>query len=129
MDPTRNKGGIPTAAQIQIETRLLGLPDSDAEALHDHWLANGYKTGRNPVKDWRAVVRTWKRREYFPSQKVKGPTPGSLMTNEILDALAANPSYTKVDVQKEAWRFKQWCQEKNVQPLVTSFVKFLNAKL
>lgn len=28
-----------------------------------HYEANGWKVGRNPMKDWKAAVRTWKHRE------------------------------------------------------------------
>lgn len=31
----------------------------DAGKWLDHYTANGWKVGRNPMKDWRASVRTW----------------------------------------------------------------------
>jgi hypothetical protein len=31
----------------------------DAEAWLAHYEANGWRVGRNPMKDWRAAVRTW----------------------------------------------------------------------
>jgi hypothetical protein len=121
--------GMPTLEMIKTETARFGLPDSDAEHIRDVWLANGYKTGRNKVVDWRAVIRLWFRNGYFPSLKKIAPKPGELMTNEILDALAQNPAYKKVDVQAEAWKFKKWCEENDRALLVTSFIKFLNGKL
>lgn len=115
---------------IKTETAKLGLPDSDAEHIFDSWLVNGFRNGRNQaIKRWTAAIRMWHRQGYFPSQKKNTAKVAGEMTNEILDALAANPAYKKIDVQKEAWRFKAWCQENNHKPLVTSFVKFLNAKL
>lgn len=62
--------GMPTLVQVRAEAKLKGLLESDAEYLYDHWLANGYKTGKNRVKDWRAVIRTWKACQWFPSQKI-----------------------------------------------------------
>ena len=33
----------------------------DAERWYDWYEANGWKSGRNSMKDWRAAVRTWER--------------------------------------------------------------------
>jgi len=61
--------GMPPTDAVKAEALRMGLTEEDALAVTDHWLANGFKTGRNPVKDWRAVLRTWKREKWFPSQK------------------------------------------------------------
>jgi hypothetical protein len=121
--------GMPPLSEIKPQAAMMGLPESDAQFIFDYWLSNGFKTGRNTVKDWRAVMRVWKTGKYFPSLKVAKPKPGELMTNEILDALAQNPSYKRVDVQAEAWKFKEWCERTGNRPLVTSFIKSLNTKL
>lgn len=33
----------------------------DAEQWHAHYTANGWRVGKNPMKDWQAAVRTWER--------------------------------------------------------------------
>lgn len=33
----------------------------DPQKWIDHYSANGWKVGRNPMKDWKAAVRTWER--------------------------------------------------------------------
>lgn len=33
----------------------------DAENWYDWYSANGWKVGKNPMKDWKAAVRTWER--------------------------------------------------------------------
>lgn len=35
----------------------------DAERFVDYYTANGWKVGKNPMKDWKATVRTWAARE------------------------------------------------------------------
>lgn len=35
----------------------------DAQKWYDYYTANGWKVGRNPMKDWKAAVRTWERTE------------------------------------------------------------------
>lgn len=36
----------------------------DAEHFIDYYNANGWKVGKNPMKDWKAAVRTWERNGY-----------------------------------------------------------------
>jgi hypothetical protein len=31
--------------------------------FHDHYRANGWRVGRNPMRDWKSAVRTWERNE------------------------------------------------------------------
>ena len=33
----------------------------DAERFYDYYTSNGWKVGRNPMKDWKAAVRRWER--------------------------------------------------------------------
>lgn len=33
----------------------------DPERWHSYYTANGWRVGKNPMKDWRAAVRTWER--------------------------------------------------------------------
>ena len=35
----------------------------DPERFIDYYTANGWKVGKNPMKDWKAAVRTWERSE------------------------------------------------------------------
>lgn len=34
-----------------------------AFAIHNYYQANGWKVGKNPMKDWKAAVRTWLQRD------------------------------------------------------------------
>jgi len=61
--------GMPDPDSIRNEVLRQGLTEEDGDYLVDNWLANGYRHGRNPVKDWRALIRSWKIQKYFPSQK------------------------------------------------------------
>ena len=35
----------------------------DPERFIDYYTANGWKVGKNPMKDWKAAVRTWERQD------------------------------------------------------------------
>ncbi|WP_281511481.1 DUF6291 domain-containing protein [Alistipes finegoldii] len=39
-----------------------GTP-TDAECFYDYFTANGWRTGKNPIKDWKAAARNWMRRK------------------------------------------------------------------
>lgn len=44
----------------------------DAERFIDYYTANGWKVGKNPMKDWKAAVRTWERSSQPAQQKTAG---------------------------------------------------------
>ena len=48
----------------------------DAQKFYDFYTSNGWKVGKNPMKDWRAAVRTWERSDIAPvgSKAKKGMT-------------------------------------------------------
>lgn len=46
----------------EIETYCLERKNSiDAQTFFDFYESNGWKVGKNPMKDWRAAVRTWEK--------------------------------------------------------------------
>ena len=53
----------------------------DAERFVDYYTSNGWKVGKNPMKDWKAAVRTWERSENHgtrPPQKAASQQEGVL---------------------------------------------------
>lgn len=50
----------PTVEEVEeyCKTRSNGI---DAQRFVDHYDAVGWRVGRNPMKDWKAAVRTWER--------------------------------------------------------------------
>ena len=36
----------------------------DADKWYDYYASNGWKVGKNPMKDWKAAVRTWEKSGY-----------------------------------------------------------------
>ena len=51
----------PTLAEVQEYIREKNY-SIDAERFIDYYEANGWKVGKNPMKDWKATVRNWERR-------------------------------------------------------------------
>jgi len=63
---TRTRFSAPDINEITAYMRLRAKeknlsinPDSEAERFADYYNANGWKVGKNPMKDWKAAVRNW----------------------------------------------------------------------
>ena len=50
----------------------------DADAFVDFYASKGWRIGQNPMKDWRAAVRTWEKRERRYDPGMYTETEGSL---------------------------------------------------
>lgn len=72
-NPSQTKGGrrfapptrddVSAYALSYAEEKRLDPGGFDAERFCDYYASNGWKVGRNPMKDWRATVRDWVRRD------------------------------------------------------------------
>jgi hypothetical protein len=51
----------PTANEIDLYAKEIGFLTLDPSYFIDHYESNGWLIGKNPMKDWKATVRTWKR--------------------------------------------------------------------
>lgn len=59
---TAPRFSAPTVDEVREYIRQQGY-NVDAEHFVDYYTSNGWKVGRNPMKDWRATVRTWASRD------------------------------------------------------------------
>jgi hypothetical protein len=63
----------------------------DPQAWLDHYTANGWKVGRNPMKDWKAAVRQWERNDLGrskPAAQGKPVTFAQQRQQNVLDLIA-----------------------------------------
>lgn len=64
-----SKEAHPTAAEVEAYAGEVGHPEFDATRFVDYHAAQGWRLSNgNPMKDWRATVRNWIRRD-SPPQK------------------------------------------------------------
>lgn len=54
----------------------------DAQQFYDYYESNGWKVGRNPMKDWKATLRQWKARE---SKQISKPKPKTVFDLTVED--------------------------------------------
>ena len=53
----------PTREEVR-EFCMARRNEVDPDKWFDYYSANGWRVGRNPMKDWRAAVRTWERKNF-----------------------------------------------------------------
>ena len=60
--PTRHRFTPPTVDEVKAycTEKAYAL---DADRFIDYYTSNGWRVGKNPMKDWKAAVRTWSRKE------------------------------------------------------------------
>lgn len=56
--PTRPRFTPPTVDQVRAYCAEKGYA-VDADRFVDYYTSNGWRVGKNPMKDWKAAVRTW----------------------------------------------------------------------
>lgn len=61
----------PTFEEVAAYCRERGN-DIDPQSWYDYYTANGWRVGRNPMKDWKAAVRTWERNGFQGGNKPAG---------------------------------------------------------
>ena len=81
--PTRKRFVPPTLEEVKAYCRERQNV-VNAERFIDHYSSNGWKVGRNPMKDWKAAVRTWERSEFNKADK---PQEKKSSGNVFLDIL------------------------------------------
>lgn len=58
----KNKFIKPTVEEVQSYIQEKGFT-VNAQTFIDYYTSNGWRVGKNPMKDWKAAVRTWQQKE------------------------------------------------------------------
>jgi len=54
----------------------------DADKFFNYYESNGWRVGRNPMKDWRASVRTWEKTDYGKDKQTSRPLSAKAERNK-----------------------------------------------
>ncbi len=71
----------PTLAEVQAYCNERNNK-VDAEHFYDYYEANGWKVGKNSMKDWKASVRTWERNGYDSKPKAQAQKQSSSIMDD-----------------------------------------------
>lgn len=83
--PTKAKRFVkPTLSEIE-QYCIERNNNVDAQHFYDHYESNGWKVGKNAMKDWKACVRTWERNGYDKPIKKKNNKQDAL--NDMRDLM------------------------------------------
>ena len=66
--PSRHRFSPPTVDDVREYCTENGF-HVDADRFVDFYTSNGWKVGRNPMKDWKSAVRSWNRKEIVENGK------------------------------------------------------------
>ena len=73
----------------------------NAAHFYDYYESNGWKVGKNSMKDWKAAVRTWERSEYRkPNSKKNSKEDAINVVNNLMNKLGG------VDTEQSTTDFK-----------------------
>ncbi len=70
--PTRPRFSPPTVEEVRAYCAEKGYA-VDPDRFVDYYTSNGWKVGKNPMKDWRAAVRNWNGKEHQNGQTEPKP--------------------------------------------------------
>lgn len=62
--PARSRFVPPSVEEVAAYCNERGYTGVDPERFVDYYTSNGWKVGRNPMKDWKAAVRSWNGKEH-----------------------------------------------------------------
>lgn len=75
----------PSVEELKLLFAKIGLPESEASRFFDFYESNGWRVGKNPMKNWRSAAQNWKRnydeRRYQNNGKV-APTQRPMSSEE-----------------------------------------------
>lgn len=79
----------PTLEEVQAycKERHYGTLDVSPQRFIDYYTSNGWKVGRNPMKDWKAAVRNWARGEHKQGYNSDNVQPNNEDQSEKLNKL------------------------------------------
>ena len=86
--PKRKTFTKPTIDEIQ-DYCIERNNNVNAEHFFDYYESNGWKVGKNSMKDWKAAVRTWERSEYRkPNSKKNSKEDAINVVKELMNEYA-----------------------------------------
>lgn len=68
--PVRHKFSPPTVEEVQTYCKEKGYA-IDPGRFVDYYTSNGWRVGKNPMKDWKAAVRSWNGKEQQQNGKTE----------------------------------------------------------
>jgi len=76
----------PTADELKLQAAKIGLPEREAEKFFCYYASNGWRVGKNKMKQWRSAMAGWKLRwEERRGVAAVSPTTLAILHQKELD--------------------------------------------
>jgi hypothetical protein len=76
----------PTAEDLKLQAAKIGLPEREAEKFFCYYASNGWRVGKNKMKQWRIALSGWKLRwEERRSGSAINPTTQAILHQKELE--------------------------------------------
>ena len=100
----------------------------DPDKWYDFYTSNGWRVGKNPMKDWKAAVRTWEKQHPIPQQVPQEPLilieEGKFYIDDSETYCKGYADLVKDIPQERRDRLCEWFIEKfNGQRVKLSFIR------
>lgn len=79
--PSRTRFNPPSLEEVQAYCNERNN-NVDAERFIDYYTSNGWKVGKNPMKDWKSAIRTWERNG-FDTKKPEQQGTGNIFVDML----------------------------------------------
>jgi uncharacterized protein YdaU (DUF1376 family) len=79
----------------------LNMPAAEAQRFTDYYTANGWRVGRNPMKDWKAAARNWRKGfndRVAQQQPTQARTAPQGLPKQVVE-IANRPKLSQTDVE------------------------------
>ena len=125
----------PTREAFQLHAEKIGLPPDQEEWAWNYYESNGWKVGRNPMRNWQAALINWRKNWQAKGTGV-GTTNGhkSLSIWEMKEAMEAKQSRCKELSDRhynDSGAFHEWTSQPARQEFIIlkKQIKELQAKI
>lgn len=65
----------PTIEEMKFHGEKIGLPAEECEACFHYYESNGWRVGKNPMRNWRSTMQTWKKKYDERRYQAHQPNP------------------------------------------------------
>lgn len=77
---------VPTTEELKLQAEKIGLPEREAEKFFLYYESNGWRVGKNKMKQWRSALTGWKLRwEERRDVSAVSPTTQAILHQKELD--------------------------------------------
>ena len=101
----RGKFRKPTGSEVIGHGVKIGLSEAECQKFYDYYESNGWRVGRNPMKNWRSAMANWKRNVDETASEPEKLTPAEMILKQkALERVEARLIYIRGQKPPNGWK-------------------------